>query len=92
MKFNWISTREANDTLKRLCIDLEYQLRPKITRFLMSRLEPECCGDFSCFYFDVDLESGNITLSDQTPPEFLRLIGTDFDLEFNPNWVTIPVR
>ena len=85
MKFNWISATEADDKLKKFCIELEYQLRPRITRFLMSRLDPECCGDFSCFYFDVDLATQQITISEKTPWEYTQVIATDFDREINSN-------
>ncbi|NAS11057.1 hypothetical protein [Poritiphilus flavus] len=83
MKFNWISTAEADDTLKKRCIELEYQLRPKITRFLMARLEQECCGDFSCFYFDVNLETRQISIANKTPVRYTRRIAFDFDREIN---------
>ncbi len=89
MKFNWISNAEADDTLKKFCIDLEYQLRPKITRFLMERLEPECCGDFSCFYFDVNLETRQISIANKTPVKYTRRIALDFDREINQRTVVL---
>jgi hypothetical protein len=85
VNFNWIFKDKADDKLKRFCVELEYQLRPKITRFLMERLEIDYDGDFSDFYFDVDMESKQITLSKKTPPEYLRLIASDFEMEINQN-------
>ena len=72
-----------DESIKRYCIDLEYQLRPKITRFLMARLEKECSGDFSCFQFDVDLVTKNIRISPRTPSRFARMIRRDFEREIN---------
>ncbi len=83
MKFNWILSNDMDESIKRYCIDLEYQLRPKITKFLMARLEKECGGDFSCFHFDVDLVSKNIRISPMTPSRFARLIKRDFEREIN---------
>ncbi len=90
MKFNWILATQADDALKKFCIDLEYQLRPKITKFLMSRLEAECHGDFSSFSFDVDIATQQITISDKTPSKYAHRIASDFDLEINRNLVILP--
>ena len=81
MQFNWIIGTEADEKLQRFCIELEYQLRPKITKFLISRFDFESVSDFSCFYFDVDVLSRSVRLSEQTPPFFLQLIQRDFDRE-----------
>ena len=83
MKFNWILDEAADEKLKKFCIELEYQLRPKITRFLMARLDNECDGDFSAFHFDVNMITKNITLSERTPREYLQRIQSDFDREIN---------
>jgi len=53
MKFNWIFNKETDQTEKQRCIDMEYKLRPRITRYLIARMEQECHGDFSKFCFDV---------------------------------------
>ena len=87
MKFNWNSVHEIDDRVKKFCIDLEYKLRPRITHFLMARLENECSGDFSCFYFDVDLEKLYVTIARPTPLELKRKIASEFDLEINQNFI-----
>ncbi len=83
MNFNWITERELDDSLRKFMIDLEYKLRPKITRFLMDRLEFECKGDFSSFSFDVDLKSQNIKISPTTPLPYFKKISSDFEREFH---------
>ncbi|MCE2612846.1 hypothetical protein LVD13_07675 [Flavobacteriaceae bacterium D16] len=83
MRFNWISEKEIDDSLRKLCIDLEYRLRPRITRFLMDRLEYECEGDFSSFHFDVDLTSGKLFISGKTPLGLTQKIASDFQKEFS---------
>ncbi len=83
VNFNWILSNELDESIRRHCIELEYQLRPKITKFLMARLEKECDGDFSCFHFDVDMISRNITISPLTPVHFSRRIERDFEREIN---------
>lgn len=87
MKFNWNSVNEIDEKVKKLCIDLEYKLRPRITHFLMTRLEHECCGDFSCFHFDVDLEKQYISIARPTPIKLKRKIEADFNREINQNFI-----
>ena len=93
MKFTWTSVNQVDERVKKLRIDLEYKLRPKITRFLMARLENECCGDFSCFYFDVDLEKMHVSIVRPTPLKYKRIIASDFDREINQDFIPqlIPV-
>jgi hypothetical protein len=83
MRFNWISEKEIDDSLRELCIDLEYRLRPRLTRFLMDHLDNECEGDFSSFYFDVDLTSGKLCISRKTPLGLTQKIAADFHREFS---------
>ncbi len=45
------------------------------------RLDNECEGDFSSFYFDVDMIEKKITISDKTPERFRQLLLPDFDQE-----------
>lgn len=93
MKFTWNSVNQVDEGVKKLRIDLEYKLRPKITRFLMARLENECDGDFSCFHFDVDLEKMYVSIARPTPIRLKQLIASDFDREINQNFIPqlIPV-
>jgi len=49
----------------------------------MSRLDAECCGNFSCFYFDVDLENKNVSISEKTPKNYIDQIRDDFEIEIN---------
>ncbi len=83
VNFNWILSNETDENLKRFAIELEYELRPLITRFLMVRLENECSGDFSSFHFDVDIDTRSISISDKTPIQFSRRIAKDFEREIN---------
>ncbi|SDS99027.1 hypothetical protein SAMN05192545_2515 [Maribacter dokdonensis] len=39
MRFNWILGDTADEKLHRWCVDLEYQLRPKIVKFLITNFE-----------------------------------------------------
>ena len=87
MKFNWKSVNEVDEKVKKFCIDLEYKLRPKITHFLMARLEQECQGDFSCFYFDVDLENLYVSIASPTPVKYKRIIAREFDREINQEFI-----
>ena len=66
-------------------IDLEYRLRPRITRFLMERLERELQGDFSSFHFDVDLERREVRISEKTPAKYVQRIARDFMKEIGVN-------
>ncbi len=79
MTFNWITGREIDEKLHRLCIELEYEFRPKIIKFLIANFDMECCSDFSCFHFNVDLVSKKVTLSDDTPLLYLQQIKPDFN-------------
>lgn len=82
MTFNWILERDSDTALQRRCVELEYRLRPRITRFLMERLERDLRGDFSGFYFDVDLVRQEIRFSERTPAEYARRVADDFVMEF----------
>ncbi|MDG1572194.1 hypothetical protein OZ410_07690 [Robiginitalea sp. M366] len=78
MTFNWILEGLPNPAQLKTCIELEYQLRPRITRFLMDRLGPEYLGDFSDFHFDVDLVSREVRISDKTPAAYIAGLSMDF--------------
>lgn len=45
------------------------------------RLDNECDGDFSSFYFDVDMIAKKISISDKTPERFRQIILADFEKE-----------
>ncbi|MCL6272549.1 hypothetical protein M3P19_00935 [Muricauda sp. 2012CJ35-5] len=83
MKFNWVVAGTPDPEIKRACIDLEYRLRPKITKFLLSKLDSESCGDFSCFHFDVDFQKQWVWISTKTPEQYIELLKADFDREIN---------
>ena len=87
MKFNWKSVDDVDDKVKKFYIDLEYKLRSKITHFLMARLEKECSGDFSCFYFDVDIDNKYVAIVRPTPLKYKRIIASEFDEEINQNFI-----
>ncbi len=67
--------------MQRTCIDLEYNLRPRIMRFLLSRLDVD--ADFSTFHFDVNVDKKWVTISDKTPKAYILKISPDFDHEIN---------
>ena len=78
MTINWILGDEVEETLHHYCVELEYKLRPKIVKFLISRLDPDCSVDFSCFQFDIDIEGRSIGISNTTPHQYYSLIEADF--------------
>jgi len=81
--FNWIYTNPTDQSQKARYIELEYELRPKIIRYLMERFESECDGDFSCFHFDVDMLTNMVSISPKTPPRFRLIALRDFDFFVN---------
>ncbi|WP_276167768.1 hypothetical protein [Zobellia alginiliquefaciens] len=81
MTFNWITGREIDEKLHRICIELEYEFRPIITKFLIANFDVKSCSDFSCFHFDVDLKTKRVTLSDDTPLQYLQQIKPSFERE-----------
>lgn len=83
MKFNWIISKTADQDQKKRSIELEYLLRPKITRFLLERFENECDGDFSNFYFDVDVITERVWINNNTPQSYIEKLKIDFDLIIN---------
>jgi len=83
VKFNWLFSGDDNPAMKRTCIDLEYKLRPKITKFLLSKLDSDYSGDFSRFCFDVDVDRKWVSISDKTPKELISKIWADFDAAIN---------
>ncbi|SHG89469.1 hypothetical protein [Flagellimonas flava] len=83
MTFNWLNPGTSDPATKKVCIDLEYRLRPRITRFLLSQFDGDHLLDFSNFYFDVDLKNEWIWISEQTPFDIIEKIKADFDREIN---------
>lgn len=83
MHFHWIFQEGQQLADQRFLIELEYRLRPRITRFLMDRLGMDCCEDFSCFHFEVDMVQREIRISDQTPERYTRLLCVDFQREIS---------
>jgi hypothetical protein len=83
--FHWILNGEQDQPEKKDLIELEYRLRPRITRFIMDRLGFECCEDFNCFHFEVDMVRREVRISDKTPEEFTRLLCVDFKEEISAN-------
>jgi hypothetical protein len=83
VKFNWILSDNPDSSVKRACIDLEYRLRPKITKFLLSKFEGDNPIDFSSFHFDVDMKNQWVWISDKTPANHIEKIQVDFDAEIN---------
>lgn len=81
--FNWILTNPEDKGLRQRSIEMEYDLRPKITKYLLERFENELNGDFSCFHFDVDVFNNLISISPKTPPRFRLIALRDFDFFFN---------
>jgi hypothetical protein len=83
MNFNWILSNPADQAEKKRCVELEYSLRPKITKFLLERFENECDGDFSSFHFDIDMVTARVWVNVRTPQEFVEKLKIDFDLIIN---------
>jgi len=81
MKFSWVFSGDDNPVMKRTCIELEYSLRPKIMRFLLSRLDVDT--DFAQFCFDVDVDKNWVSISDKTPKEYFLIISPGFNQEIN---------
>ena len=83
MKFHWVGVSPKDRNAKKLCIELEYDLQSKITKFLMKRLEAECQGDFSAFEFDVDPIRTQIAIGKNTPAIWAEVIREDFQKRIN---------
>lgn len=85
MKFHWILKNEQDQVDQKELIELEYQLRPRITRYIMDTLGFDCCDDFSCFHFDVDMVRREIRISDKTPDKYSKLLRIGFRDEIGAN-------
>ncbi len=84
MRFNWIISFDANDEMKKLCLDMEYLLREKISRFLIGNWD-HLMDDFNRLVFDVDMVTKEIKISNQSPVFLKAVIEQDFYKEFNSN-------
>lgn len=85
MKFNWIFTKEADHRQKARCIDLEYQLRPRIIQFLLEQFgqDDQYDDSFSKFHFDVYVDSELVFIGQETPDEFVSQLGNAFESFIN---------
>ena len=84
MKFNWIINFDATDETKKLCLDMEYFLREKISKFLITNWD-DLMDDFDKLVFDIDMVTKEINISDDSPLYLKSVIQKDFYREFNPN-------
>ncbi len=82
MKFNWTISFDATDEMKKLCVDMEYLLREKISRFLISNWD-DLADDFDKLIFDIDMVTKEITISEDSPIYLKNIIQEDFHREFN---------
>ncbi len=82
MYFNWIQSPEASVDFHQARQEMEYAIRPKIVRILLATFEDECCVDFSCFYFDVDLDLRVVRIAKDTPEAYRKKIKKAFKAEF----------
>ncbi len=83
MHFHWIINEDQADPKE--LVDLEYRLRPRITRFIMDTLGFDCCDDFSCFHFDVDMVRREVRISEKTPEDYARQMQMGFRKEIGTN-------
>lgn len=83
MHFNWIYTNPTDQNQKIRSIELEYELRPKIIRYLMDRFDNELDGDFSCFHFEVDIFNKVVRITSKTPERYRLIALQDFDTCIN---------
>jgi hypothetical protein len=79
--FHWIFDGNQDRVDQKELIELEYQLRPRITRFIMDTLGIDSCDDFSCFHFDLDMVRREIRISEKTPEEYAKLLRVGFQDE-----------
>ncbi|GMN10846.1 hypothetical protein MTsPCn9_29900 [Croceitalea sp. MTPC9] len=86
MRFNWIISFDVNDEMKKLCVDMEYLLREKISKFLISNWD-DLMDDFDKLVFDIDMVTKEITISDKSPLHITSIIQDKFYREFNPNFL-----
>ena len=82
MKLNWIIPPNSNVNFDQHRLRLEYQLRPKLVQFLLKELDEECCVDFSCFVFDVYLDTGKVVIAKETPELYAAKISNGFKTNF----------
>ena len=85
MHFHWIFDDNQDQIDHKALIELEYQLRPRITRYIMDTLGFDSCDDFSCFHFDLDMVRREIRISEKTPAEYSKLLGMGFKDEIGTN-------
>jgi len=90
MRFNWILGDRTDEKLYRLCVDIEYQLRPKIVKFLILNFDSlDTSSYFSCFFFNVDLNTNRITVDEQTPVAYRNAINSKFEREIGNSLLNI---
>lgn len=80
MKFNWINVDLEDKALKKLCIDFEYQLRTRITQFLIKHLDADGCSDYDSFSFDIYPLEHEVKIASDTPLELANRIRSEFEL------------
>ncbi len=70
MKINWHSDRQLSSDELDSRIQIEFNFRQKMTRFLMSHPILDSCEDFECYVFDYFVDDDNIVISKETQEPF----------------------
>ncbi|WP_299364526.1 hypothetical protein [Winogradskyella sp.] len=70
MKINWHSEAQLSSDELDKCIQIEFDFRQKMTRFLMNNPGFDCCEDFGCYIFDYFVDAEKIELSKDTAEPF----------------------
>ena len=82
MRFNWIVALDTSDEVKKGYLEMEYRLRQRISKFLISNWD-HLIDDFDRLVFDIDLATKEITISNQSPIYLKAVIEQDFYKEFD---------
>lgn len=85
MRFNWITSLDTTNEMKKLCVDMEYRLREKISKFLIANWD-DLMDDFDKLVFDIDMATKEINISEDSPLYLKSIIQKDFYQEFNINY------
>ncbi|MCB4808905.1 hypothetical protein LG651_11640 [Tamlana sp. 62-3] len=67
MKINWLPNVSFNENDLRNKLEIEYEFRKKMTKFLIENQIEACCADYNCLVFNFYVSKSYFEISPETP-------------------------
>ncbi len=80
MKVIWHSDAQVSNSDFSHKLEIEYDFRKRMTRFLMQNPSFDCCEYYECFVFDYFVQEEKILVSQKTPEPYYSKLNSTWHL------------